>query len=367
MDEQGAWDIAAHDPRWAELADLVVRWSTGVRPGDRVLISMAEPETFQVARLIHAAVVRAGGNTQVMFGSERLERDLLRLGTAVQADWLPELEQWAMEWADVSIALRAGGAVEDDDGLAADRVAARRGVLGRISATRTVGTRWVLVRLPTAGLARRAEMRQEDLVDAFFRAALRDWEREGNRSREAAALFAGGREVHVRGRDTDLRFSIAGRAWLIEDGHINMPGGEIATSPEEESAEGEIHFEGPAIFAGHVFSGIHLRLAAGRVVEAHADRNDALLHELLRLDDGARRIGEIGFGTNDGMRDVCGDLLYDEKVPGTFHLALGRSYAACGGTNASALHWDIVKDLREEGTVTVDGRLVFDGGRLLNR
>jgi aminopeptidase len=270
-----------------------------------------------------------------------------------------------MEWADVAISLRAGAAVLGEGDLAPDRVAARRAALGRVSATRTAGTRWVLVRLPTAGLARRAGLRPEALVDAFFAASLRDWGQEGRRDRAAAARFAGGREVRVRGRDTDLRFSIAGRSWLIDDGHINLPGGEIATSPEEASAEGEIRFEGPAVFAGHELTGVHLRFAAGRVVEASADRNAGLLRELLGIDDGARRIGEIGFGTNPGLRDLCGDLLYDEKVPGTFHLALGRSYAACGGRNPSALHWDIVKDLREEGTVTLDGRVVFEGGRLL--
>jgi aminopeptidase len=293
------------------------------------------------------------------------DRALLRLGSQTQATWLPEVEQQAMQWADVSIVLRAGDLVHEDGALPVERVAARRGALGRVSATRTAGTRWVIVRLPTPNVARQAGLTLDDLTEAFFGAVLRDWAQARDAMQRVVERLADAREVHIQGRGTDLRLSMAGRTWLLDDGHINMPGGELATSPVEDSAEGEVLFEGPAVFAGHVFEGIRLRFEAGLAVEARADRNDALFQALLGIDEGARRVGEVGFGTNPGLRTLCGDLFYDEKVPGTFHLALGRSYASCGGRNPSALHWDIVKDLRGEGSVTVDGQVVVGLGGLV--
>jgi len=353
------------DPRWKALAELIVAWSTNVQPDDRVLISAGEPDSLPLAGLIYAEIVRAGGHPQVIFGSDRFEADLLRLGSISQAGRVPGLEQLAMRWADAAIVLRGGDLVYDDGTVAAARVAARRGALGQVSAARTAHTRWVIVRLPTAGVARHAGLDHADLTNDFFAATLRDWPREHDVAHRLTAILSGSKEVHVHGPGTDLRMSIAGRRWLVDDGHINLPGGEIATSPLEASAEGEILFEHPAIFAGHVFTGIRLLFRAGVAVEADADRNGSLLNELLAIDAGARRIGEIGFGSNEGMQRLCGDLLYDEKVAGTFHLALGRSYASCGGRNTSALHWDIVKDFRNEGTVSIDGRVVLGEGGLL--
>ena len=351
------------DPRWEQLAALLVGWSTGVRPGDRVLITMVEPETFPLVRAVHAAVVRAGGLAHVEFQSGRLEGELLRLGSDEQAGWLPELQRVGMEWADVSIALRGAGSLHELADVPAGRIAARRRALGLVSALRTERTRWVIVRLPSESLAQQAGMTPDELVSVFFAAALRDWESEARQYRRVASLFAGAREVRILGRGTDLRLSIEGRTWMIDDGHLNMPGGEIATSPVETSAEGEIAFEYPALYAGRSIPGIRLRFAEGRVVEACADAHQDLLEELLDMDDGARRVGELGFGLNPAIERPCGDLFYDEKIAGTVHIALGRSYAECGGQNRSALHWDIVKDLRREGTVTADGRTVLERGR----
>jgi len=366
MDDRSAPSVTPPvDPRWVQLGEQIVQWSTGVQSGDRVLISADGSASLALAGLIHMEVVRAGGHPQVIFSSDDFESDLLRHGSMTQAAWTPGIERLAMRWADVAIVLRGGDVVHTDGAIPAAHAAARRAALGRISAARTARTRWVIVRVPTAGVARHAGRSLQDLTEAFFAASLRDWSHEGDVARQLTSALGGSHEVHVRAHETDLRMSIAGRTWLVEDGHINVPGGEIATSPLEDSAEGEILFEHPAIFAGHVFEGIRLAFRHGRVVRAHADRNGALLQELLRIDAGARRIGEVGFGMNQGMRGLCGDLLYDEKVSGTFHLALGRSYAVCGGRNASALHWDIVKDFRGSGTVSIDGRIVLGAGGLL--
>ncbi len=171
--------------------------------------------------------------------------------------------------------------------------------------------------------------------------------------------------MRILGRDTDLSFSTAGRTYVVGDGHINMPDGELYTAPVDDSAQGVISFEFPGTFTGQTIAGIRLEFRDGEVVNATADSGEALLHQILAIDDGARRIGEFGVGVNFSIDRFVGDILYDEKIGGTIHLALGRAYAECGGTNESALHWDIVKDLRSEGSIELDGRCVFENGRFL--
>jgi aminopeptidase len=144
-----------------------------------------------------------------------------------------------------------------------------------------------------------------------------------------------------------------------------MPGGEIYTAPIDDSAEGHISFEFPAVFAGQFVEGIRLRFSGGEVVEAHADKNQDLLHKLIEMDEGAKRIGEFGVGTNYGISRYCYDLLFDEKIGGTAHIALGRAYPECGGVNQSAFHWDLIKDLRHQGVLYLDGEKMIEKGKFL--
>ena len=173
--------------------------------------------------------------------------------------------------------------------------------------------------------------------------------------------------MRIIGRDTDLTFSTAGRIYVVGDGRINIPDGEVYTAPVDDSAEGVIAFEHPGVYAGQRIEGIRLEFRAGEVVAATARSGEAFLRQILDLDDGARRIGEFGVGVNDGLDRFVGDIFFDEKIGGTIHLALGRAYAECGGPNQSALHWDLIKDLRTEGAIELDGRRVFENGRFLTK
>jgi aminopeptidase len=144
-----------------------------------------------------------------------------------------------------------------------------------------------------------------------------------------------------------------------------MPDGEIFTAPVDNSAEGSIYFEMPGVYMGQRVEGIRLEFSEGRVVKASASGNEELLHQLVEMDEGAHRIGEFGVGVNYGIQRFCYDILYDEKIGGTIHIALGRAYRGCGGVNQSSLHWDIIKDLRNEGRIYLDGRVVFENGQFL--
>jgi len=169
--------------------------------------------------------------------------------------------------------------------------------------------------------------------------------------------------VHIVGKDTDLSFSVEGRKWMVADGKNNMPDGEILTAPVNETLNGQIYFEFPGVLGGRLMHDIRLRWEQGRLVEASASTNEEFFKSIINTDPGASLLGEFAMGTNPGVTLFCRDILIDEKIGGTIHVALGRAYPNCGGTNESAIHWDIIKDIRKEGCVYVDGKAVLQNGK----
>ena len=353
------------DSRWQQLSKILTGYSVSIAPNNRVLISMGEPDTYPLVRALSADVVRAGGYPQVEFDSILFEKDLLRYGSEAQVGWVPEHTRAGIEWADVYIGIRGATNPWILKDVPPDRIALHRKAIGELSALRTTKTRWVLVRVPNDAMAQQADLDLDEMMDLFFRAALLDWPAEAEEYRKINTLFRGASEIRIVGNETDLRMTTRGRRFLVDDGHINMPGGEIYTSPVEESAEGTIRFSFPGRFAGQSVSGINLRFTNGKVAAARAEHNEELLGRLISMDSGAARIGEFGIGLNRSLDRAVGDPLFDEKIHGTVHIALGRSYPACGGTNQSALHWDLVTDLRSEGEIQVDGRRVYQSGHFL--
>jgi aminopeptidase len=353
------------DRRWSQLAEILVIYSTRTQAGDRLLIAMRELETFPLSLAVYEHAVRVGAFPQVQFTSVYLERALLMFGSDESIARIPDLERSGMEWADVAISLRGARNPHELAGIPTERLAAHRRAQGAISALRNAQTRWVLVRVPNESFAQAAGMSLDAAMEFFFDATLRDWVEESHRYRQIRELFQAASRVRIVGRDTDLTFSTAGRTYVVGDGHINIPDGEVYTAPVDDSSEGVIAFEYPAVYAGQSIRGIRLELRAGDVVAATADTGREFLQQILAIDGGARRIGEFGVGVNFGIDRFVGDILFDEKIGGTIHLALGRAYAECGGTNQSALHLDLVKDLRRDGAIELDGRRVFEDGRFL--
>ena len=188
------------------------------------------------------------------------------------------------------------------------------------------------------------------------------WKALSARQAGLVERLARGSEARIVAEGTDLTLGIAGRTWINSDGRRNMPSGEVFTGPHERSAQGTIRFGVPSVRGGGEVSGVELTFEDGRVVAARADRGDAFLQAALDTDDGARLLGELGIGTNTGIDRATGSTLLDEKIAGTVHLALGRSYPETGGVNKSALHWDLICDLRQGGRVTVDNELLIEDG-----
>lgn len=351
------------DPRWSELAGILVDYSTRTSKGDKLLITMMEPETFPLTLAVYEAAVRAGAFPQVQFASAYLERALLLYGSDELVARVPDLEWQGLTWADTYIGLRGARNPHEMAGIPAQRLIAHRRALGQVSALRTRQTRWVLVRVPNEAFAQQAGMSLEETMSFFFRATLRDWSAEAGHYQQVRALFQSATQVRITGRDTDLTFSTAGRTYVVGDGHINIPDGEVYTAPVDDSAEGFITFEFPATYASQTIEGIRLEFHRGEVIRATARKGEEVLHAALASDAGARRIGEFGIGVNTGIDRFVGDVFFDEKIAGTIHLALGRAYAECGGANQSALHWDLVKDLRTEGGIDLDDHRVYANGQ----
>lgn len=353
------------DPRWTKLGDLLVNWSVQVKPGEKVMIAMGEVETYPLVRGAYEAVIKAGGYPQVQFLSEGLRHLFLKFGSTEQLSWVPEIEAHGMDWADCYIGLRGASNLHEHDDIPADRLSLNQRAMGKVSTMRWEKTRWCLVRVPNAAFAQQAETDEETITEMFFAACLRDWKTEGERWRRWAARLGGGGRVRLTGKDTDLSFSVAGRTWLAADGRINMPDGEIMTAPVEDSVEGEIFFEFPGVLSGRLVHDIRLRFKAGKLVEATSSTHQDFLRSVLSSDAGAGIVGEFAMGTNMAVDRFCKDILIDEKIGGTVHLAMGRSYPECGGRNTSAIHWDIVKDIRQNGSVLVDDHPVLENGTFL--
>jgi aminopeptidase len=353
------------DKRWDQLGDLLVRYSTAVQPGERVMIAFVEVETYPLVRAVYRACIQAGAFPQVQFLSEELNRLVLKYGTLEQIGWVPEIEAYGMEWAHVYFGLRGAHNLDVFWDVPAERLSLLRKAMGQISTLRWEKTRWCLVRVPNAALACQAGVDEETITDMFFEACFLDWPTVSQEWRRWAEILSRGREVRVVGKGTDLRFSVEGRAWEVADGHMNMPDGEIATAPIESTVHGVIHFDFPGVLGGRLMHDITLRWEQGHLVEARAATHQDFLDAVLQADDGASRVGEFGIGTNPAITHFCKDILLDEKMGGTIHIALGRAYPQLGGTNRSVIHWDIVKDMRERGEIYLDGRLIYRNGRFL--
>jgi aminopeptidase len=361
------------DPRIAKMAELLVRYSLGVREGDLCWIR-ATPAAAPLVQECYRQMLLAGGNPQVDLRLPDLDEVYYRTATDAQLGFVSPVTRYLMEHADVQLNILSDVNTKALSAIPPARIAlaqqARRELMQTYLRRDTEGSmRWSIAMYPTEAYAQDAELSVDGLADFIFEACLLNepdpvaaWQAVEARQARLIERLAGKREVRLVGPGTDLTLSIAGRTFINDDGKKNLPGGEIFTGPVEDSANGTISFSYPAVYGGKEVAGVQLRFEAGQVVEARAAKNEELLTALLATDEGAKRLGEFAFGTNPGITRFTRNILFDEKIGGTIHMALGASYPATGGTNQSALHWDMVCDLRDGGEVWVDGALFAKDG-----
>ncbi len=351
------------DARVRRYAQLLVERCIGVRAGWQVVVSAqvsARPLVEEVQRLIGEAGAYA--ITQLSFDTaggpwaRAVPEELLALPSPIALT--------IQETADAFIAIQA----PENTREAADMPAERVSLLGQSMATlrsriTSMECPWVACQFPTAALAQDAGMSLRAFEDFLYGACLLDWDAEAEKLRRIADRFDRASEVRIVGPGTDLTLAIEGRECAVDDGHINLPGGEVFLSPLETATEGLVTFsEYPAVYFGHEVEGAWLRFDGGRVVDAGARVNEDYLLATLEADAGVRVLGELGIGCNAAITRHMKNTLFDEKIHGTVHVALGRSYPVTGGTNESAVHWDIVKDLRNGGELALDGEVVQRNG-----
>jgi aminopeptidase len=362
------------DQRAEALARILVHYSAAVQEGD-VCVIQGETASEPLALAVYEEVVKAGAFPIVELLMEGQAPAFFRHAKDAQLDWVSPTALWVAENADARIRLMADQNTRALSGVDPDRQTRRQAAAKPLMETMMRRTaagefRWALTLFPTHAYAAEADMSLADYEDFYYRACLCDrddpveaWKQQSQETRRLAEWMVGREEVRIEGPGTDLRLNVAGRTFIAADGRHNMPDGEFFTGPVEDSASGHVTYSFPAVYGGREVAGVKLRFEDGRIVDASAERNEEFLIKTLDTDEGARRLGELGIGTNYGIDRFTKEILLDEKIGGTVHLAVGMSYPETGGTNNSAVHWDMVCDLRQGGRITVDGEPLQVDGR----
>ena len=356
----------ASETQVRRLARILVRHSVKAKKGEIVRIScgeLARPLALEVFR----EVLRAGAHPLLSVGFEDAGRIFFEEAADAQIAHLPPTKLYEAKRIDADIVILAPGNTRSLSHIPPKRLADKRKATKPISEIILRRVRWVLTNFPTESLAQETDRSLPEYEKLYFRAVDQDWPAMGKMFLRAKRILEKSAQVRIVGEDTDLSFSSKGLQAIPCAGEYNMPDGEIFTAPVESSTEGTIRYEFPAIYGGREVAGIRLTFRKGKVVEASADKNESILKEMLAADPGARVLGEFGIGANAGVTSFTRDILLDEKMGGTIHLAIGRSYPESGGRNDSAVHWDMIKDLRREGDLYLDGRPVLRTGSLFGK
>jgi aminopeptidase len=351
------------DIRTRKLAQLIVRYSLKVKPDTNVIISGSEEAREFILELYKEIILR-GAHPIINININGMSDFYYKHANNNQIMKFPDLRMHQVKNSQYYIGIDTSGNTRELSNRDPKKIMQRKRVTRPISdyiVNERDKIKRVTVGFPCAALAQDAEMSLNEYENFVYSACLKDWERLCVRFRKLSNVFSHGKKVHLIGENVDLKFSIAGKNAVSDCGEENMPGGEIFMAPVRDSLNGWIKFEDPAIYMDQEVSGIYLKFFNGKVVEAKAEKNEALLLEVLKTDENSCYVGEFGIGVNPGITKYTKNLLFDEKISGTIHLALGMAYKENGGGNDSAVHWDIVKDMKK-GKIILDGKVVQENG-----
>jgi aminopeptidase len=349
---------------WSLIGRLVAD-GVSMSAGDRVSVFVTDASVMDAVAAFVDEGWRRGAVVQVLATDERFDASALRWANVAVLKSAMPLEAAAMEWSDVHVSFRAmtHPVVDADPG----RIAALRRGRGAVATMRWQSTRWALVRVPTREWADAMGLDGDAMLREWAASFDADWSDAARRMQALCDRFAGARTAVIEDDWGVLELGLDSRVWVPFAGNANWPDGEVATAPVETEVNGRIRFPGPLSFGGVIIRDLELVFDNGLIVAERAAEGLDFVRELLDTDDGARRVGELGIGTNAALTMATGDLLIDEKILGTVHIAPGRAYPECGGVNSSSLHWDIVKDLRgtdgaPRGSLRIDDEwLIRDG------
>jgi len=363
------------DPRIEKMAKVLVEYSVAVKKGDVVVIE-APPAAEPLVVALYKAVIEAGGHPHIRMQPAILEELLLKYGSDEQLKYVSPLDMQTIETMDVDIWILgevntraltnvdpARQALQTPLGLRWWKRFREREAKNELRSTATL--------FPTNAYAQDADMSLTEYEDFVFRACLLDkedpvaaWREIERKQQKVVDLLNTKKRLRVQAPNgTDLTMSVEGRTWVNCFGTTNFPDGEVFTGPVEDSVEGTIVFDFPAVLMGRECKGVKLRFEKGRVVEATAEKGQDFLLKMLDQDKGARRAGEFAIACNYGITQFTKHPLFDEKIGGTVHLAVGGGYPESGSKNESGLHWDMVCDMRNGGRITADGQIIYENGK----
>lgn len=359
--------------RWAH---TLVHYSLYLKEGETVVIS-STPLAAPLIEAVYSEVLRVGAYPVVLLDLESLDEILLREGNEAQLTNISPATLAALEQANARLHISASGNPRALNGVDPARIAQRRSagyaLSQKLRQRESAGAfRWSGTLYPTSGFAQDAGMSLSEFEAFVFDVCfLNDpdpiarWQELAAKQQRLVDWLVGRKRVYVKGDGTDLTLSIEDRIFINSDGKRNFPSGEFFTGPVENSANGVIRFDIPTSYGGRTVEGVRLVFKEGKVVEASAQQGQAFLNQMLALDEGARYLGEFAFGNNPRVDRSTKNVLFDEKMGGTIHMALGASYPETGGLNQSALHWDMVCDLRTTGEVWIDDTLFLKDGTIV--
>ncbi len=364
------------DERDVKLANLLVNYSLAVKPGERVLLRggvAAEP----LLKEVFIKILEAGGHPFLMpeFGWDG--EYLFKLGSKEQLEYVHQPTFILYDTYDCLLRIVADENTKALSSIDADKMTtvtrARQPIMKTYMERAAKGElRWAVTHYPTHGYAQDADMSLDEYRDFVYNACMPDqddpisyWKGVSECQARIINWLKGKKNVHVLGKGTDLRLSIEDRPFINCDCRVNIPDGEIFCGPVEDSMEGHVSFTYPTIYNTREVTGVKLEFKKGHVVKASAEKNEEFLLKTLDIDEGARGVGEFAIGTNDGIQQFTRQILFDEKIGGSFHMALGKGYPESGSHADSAIHWDMVCDLRDGGQIWVDDQLLYENGKFV--
>jgi len=351
------------DLRTRKLAQLAVRYSIFVKPGEKVIISGgSEALSFLVE--LYKEIILQKAHPIVKVNLPDVSDFFYKYATKEQLEYFPQYWMDTIKKADKYIGVVTNLNTKELTNSDSKKISARQKIVHPLSdyiCNEKDKIRRCTIAYPVHALAQEAEMSLSEYENFVYHACLQDWKKLGKKIDKITKKFEKGKRVHLIGEGVDLKFSITGKNCISDKGEENMPGGEVFMAPVRESLNGWIKFDYPAIKAGKEVTDIELKFENGKVTESKATKNQDFLREMLNTDENSRYIGEFGIGCNPHINKFTKELLFDEKIGGTIHLALGMAYKENGGGNDSAIHWDLVKDMKKS-KIILDNKIVQENG-----
>lgn len=362
---------------WEKYAKVLVDYSVDVQKGDLVCLTAQSSEAKDLVKAIYTRIIQKGGHVITHTPITDLNGVFLKYASDEQLDYIDPIVKMEYETADKFISI--GAPLNTKSMAKADLTKlARRSkatkALSEIIMNRSAdGTcKWVIADVPTNALAQEAKMSLDEYSEFLFNSCYLNLDDPVKKLKELdekqtkwANYLNNVKQIHIIGDRTDITFNTENRKWISCSGMNNYPDGEVFTSPVEDGINGEIYFDFPQNYHGNSAEGVHLWIENGLITKAVADKGEDFLHAMINMDEGSHRIGEIAVGTNDEIQEITGNILFDEKIGGAIHMAVGASYPETGGKNVSGLHWDMIKNMKNGGKIYADDILIYENGKFI--